>query len=284
MDELTLVGEFGTQQGKVTVGGTELAVKSWSASTIVATLPRSGAGSVGDVIVEVRGAKSNARQLTAWSLPLRYTWFSAYDGPGLQFDGSGTVRFRADVGGYRTTPGEAPKYRLRGGAPTKDSSLTVTASGSHTDGDCTQTLSGTGTFVSPAALGGVPGTVLASAFSLAGETKLGALGLGFGAIAIPFQMTFTGKGCSGSYPAAPTMGLLDGPTDFPAEQTDNPQTFPLPGIHFVLNRGSAFRRRRGWNRCGRDDHGVVDGRTGAVHRRAMPPTPASNARSCRSGA
>ena len=129
-EKLTLIGEFGAEQPKVTVGGTALAPKTWSAEKIVAPLPQKGPGSSGDVVVEVRGVKSNARQLTEWSMPLKYVWINAGGKTGWKVEGSGTIRLRADVGGYRVVPGEAPKYILRGGAPTKDSALPVTASGS----------------------------------------------------------------------------------------------------------------------------------------------------------
>jgi hypothetical protein len=248
MDEyeelLTLVGEFGADQPKVTVGGSERAPKTWSATEIVVPLPQTGAGASGDVIVEVRGVKSNARQLTEWAIPLKYSWNNWGDLSGLKFDGNGTIRFRADVGGYRLVPGEAPKYITRGGAPTKDSVLVTTASGSHTEFDsrgrpiCTTTLSGTGNYVSPAALNHVPGTVLASAFSIDGKTKQAALGLAFGFLASPHTATSSGTDCSGSNPIAPTMGFLDGVANLPSDQTDNPGMIPLLALQFTL--GSTF--------------------------------------------
>ncbi len=232
---LRLIGEFGTGTPKVTVGGTELALKPSAPDEIVATLPLTGAGSSGDVVVELRGVKSNARQLSEWTIPLKYSWVDAYDIPGHKFQGNGSLRLRADIGGYRLLPGEAPKYLERGGAPTRDSALPLTASGSYTDGDCTMTLSGTGNYVSPAALGGVPGVVLASAFGFDGDTRKGSLGLAFGFLESPHTMTFSGPGCpGGSYPIAPTFGLLDGATDLPADQTDNPPTLQLPAIWFTL--------------------------------------------------
>ena len=239
MDEfeelLTLVGEFGADQPKVTVGGTEIAPKSWSPADIVIPLPRTGAGANGDVIVEVRGVKSNARQLTEWSIPLKYSWINAYDTLGHKFEGTGKIRYRADVGGYRLLPAETPKYIARGGAPTKDSALPVTASGAHTDNGCTSTLSGTGNYVSPAALNGVPGTVLAGGFRIAGDTKQAALGMAFGALTSPHTMTLAGRDCSGAFPIAATMGLLDGITNLPVDQSDTPVQFQLWALQFTLD-------------------------------------------------
>jgi hypothetical protein len=235
-EELTLVGEFGADQPKVTVGGTELTPKTWSTSEIVVPLPQTGAGARGDVIVEVRGVKSNARQLTEWSIPLKYSWINAYGVPGWKFEGTGKIRYRADVGSYRLLPGEAPKYITRGGYPTKDSVLPVTASGSHTEGDCTSTLSGTGNYVSPVARIDA-GPVLGSAFRIAGDTKQAALGLAFGFSVSPHTDTISGpKNCvPGSYQIAATMWLLDGPANLPIDQTDTPGLIPLPALQFTLD-------------------------------------------------
>ncbi len=238
LDTLTLVGEFGPQQGKVTVGGTEIAVKSWSAATIVATLPRNGAGSSGDVVAEVRGAKSNARQLSEWSLALTYLWDRPYFGyPTLKMEGSGHVRIRADLGGYRMAPAEALQYKPRGGATARDSHLDVTASGSYSDGECTFRLSGSANYVSPILAGGAAVPILGNGFRLAGDSKRAALGLAFGFSQSPHVLTISGgSGCvAGSYPIAPTFGLLDGAIDLPQDQSDTPATFSMPGIVFALS-------------------------------------------------
>jgi hypothetical protein len=235
---LTLVGEFGTDRPKVTVGGAEIAVQSWSATEIVATLPVSGAGSSGDVIVEVRSVKSNARQLTEWTLLAQYNWDNVFDTAGHRFDGSGTLRFRADIGGYRLAPGEAPKYKLRGGVATRDSSMTVTASGTNVDSSgCVTTLVGTGTYVSPALLGGTPGTIILAAFKAIGDTRSSGLGLAFGSLTPPHQIVLSGpKGClQGAFPYAAAFGLLDVEADFPTDQSDNAQQMTLPAMLFPLD-------------------------------------------------
>lgn len=186
--------------------------------------------------MEVKSVKSNARQLTEWAVPVTYSWISPGDMTGHRWDGTGTLRLRADIAGYRLKPGEAPEYKLRGGVPTKDSKLTVTASGSHTEGSCTETLSGTGVYVSPAQLGGEPGTMIASAFRIDGKTRQGFLGMGFGFVDSPHKITLSGKDCSGSVPAAPTLGFMDGIAEFPWDQSDDPPVGLILGaMSFTLD-------------------------------------------------
>lgn len=236
-ETLTLKGWFGSRKGKVTAGSGELVVKSWAFDTIVCALPATGPGSNGDVVVEVPGElgrtrKSNVHQLTEWDVPLHYLWTDAYGTTGLKFEGNGKLRIRADVGSYREKPGAAPVFPVRGMVPTKDSSLPLTGSGSHTDGSCTTTLSGSGVF--PSSTNGlVLGLVLAAQAKVDANTPhTGGLGLGFGAAAgaLPFRLTFSGgTGCSGSNPVAPTFGLLEGQMDFPAPDPAFPNV-PLPGL------------------------------------------------------
>ncbi len=234
-DTLTLTGEFGSRAGKVTVGGTELGIRSWAPTRIDAALPLTGPGASGDVVVEVDHVRSNARQLTEWVIPLQYRWLDAFDVPGLRFEGSGNVRLRADIAEYRLLPAETPKYKARGGPPTRDSAVRITGSGSHTEQNCTQTLSGTANYVSP--IGGAS-TVLASAFRVTADTREGALGLALGAMTPPHTLTISGDCGSLSSPIATTFGLLDGPTSVLNDQTENPQTFEMPGLVFRLD--SAF--------------------------------------------
>ena len=235
-ETLTLKGYFGSRQGKVTAGAGELVVKSWAWDTIVCALPATGPGSNGDVVVEVPGElgrtrKSNVHQLTEWSIPLHYLWSGAYGLPGVKFEGNGKLRFRADVGSYREKPGAPPVFPLRGMVPTKDSSLPLTGSGSHSDGSCTTTLSGSGVF--PSATNGAPlALVLAApAYVDANTPHIGGLGLAFGAAqgALPYRLTVTGQGCSGNNPVAPTFGLLDGPDSFPSPVPGGTAT-PVPGL------------------------------------------------------
>jgi len=71
--ELGVFGEFGWEQGKVFVGGQEVAVKQWGYWGITCDLPPDVAG---DVYVEVNGRKSNVVPLTEWKGQFRYTYKS----------------------------------------------------------------------------------------------------------------------------------------------------------------------------------------------------------------
>ena len=272
-ETLTLTGAFGSKKGKVTAGNGELVVRSWAWDKIVCALPATGPGSNGDVTVEVPGElgrtrKSNVHQLTEWDVPLHYLWSDAYGVPGLKFEGNGKLRFRADVGSYREKPGAPPVFPLRGMVPTKDSSLPLTGSGSHSDGSCTTTLSGSGVF--PSSTGGlVQGVVLAAQAKVDANTPhLGALGLAFGASVLPFKFTFTGPGCSGSNPVAPTFGLLDGAIDFPSPEAGRPD-LPLPGISLTWDGQFRIPAKR-----------FTDGSAGGTITvewpQAVAPTPAPN--------
>lgn len=239
-EKLTLVGEFGADPGKVTVGGTALAHETWSAEKIVAPLPQNGPGSSGDVVVEVRGVKSNARQLTEWSIPLKYEWINAGGKTGWKIEGSGTVRLRADVGGHRVVPGEVPKYIPRGGPLTKDSSVKLTGSGAATSGGCTEKLEGTSTHDRQGGEG--TGVGLVSRFVIAGDTKKGGLGLLMSVPAARIMVTRTGSStsCSGSYAFPSTFGKLDGVLSLPGDQSDNPEPMMFFGLEFTLDANYAI--------------------------------------------
>jgi hypothetical protein len=251
--KVKLEGYFGSQAGKVTIGAKELSGCTWGNDEIVCTLPLTGAGSSGDVYAIVPGEmgaerKSNARQLTEWKIPLHYLWTNAYDYPGLKFEGNGNLRLRADVGSYREKPGASPYFPVRGMIPTKDSSLPLTGSGSSTSGSCTTTLSGSGTFPAEAYGGGAPlALVLASAAKVDTNSRQGAIGLGFGAAAgaIPFRITFSGPNCSGSNPAAPAFGLMEGPEMFPSPLDDTSLFFgPLPAVLVSFDSGFNLLQRK----------------------------------------
>lgn len=237
--QLKLIGAFGSSPGKVTVGNHELSGCSFSPDTVTCTLPQSGAGSSGDVQVVTRGVKSNLRQLSEWTLSVHYGWTTPlFPTTGPTIDGSGTVRYRGDVSGYRDKPAEALKYLLRGMIATKDSALTVTASGSGNAGGCTSTLSGTGVFKSPSAQ---MEPYFVSPLKIDPQSRTGAIGLGFGASASPFTLTISGgRDCNISTPFPPVIGLLDGPDDFPQSQEENAMVFPLPALRLTFTPGFTF--------------------------------------------
>lgn len=234
---LILHGEFGTVPGKVTVDGTELALAGyWGADRLACTLRPSGGGSSGDVVVEVNGVKSNARQLTEWSLPLTYQWVNVSNYLGWKVEGSGRLRFRADIGEYREKPGAAPVAKPRGGLATQDSRLELTASGTRTQGTCTYKLQGADTYTSTSAAAG--GTTVVAAFKVDGRSRILDVGLMLG-VTSGFNATVTcpGQGTVTS-PLNPTLGLMDGIYEFPWDQSDDPRIgLILPKLDSVLDAG-----------------------------------------------
>lgn len=112
-NSLEILGSFGSDpgaDGRVSIdagsGPQQLTINAWAPNHIRADLPATGEGSYGNVVVEVRGHLSNARQLLAWEGTLAYTLAEA---------GTLTQRFeldirvRVDPQDVRDKPGEAPK-------------------------------------------------------------------------------------------------------------------------------------------------------------------------------
>jgi hypothetical protein len=118
---MKLEGAFGADQDTVTVGGTKVQIQSWSPTEIVCNLPQDA---VGDVLVTVRGLKSNPRPLTEWDAPLQYKW--VVKGGVFTWQGSGTLKYRLDVSGFRNKPGEGPTYLRRGTWPMQSSTFSIT--------------------------------------------------------------------------------------------------------------------------------------------------------------
>jgi hypothetical protein len=189
------------------------------------------------VVVQVRGVKSNARQLTEWPIVLTYGWAEVATIQEWKMLGQGLIRFRADVADYRLLPGETPNPNIVGGVPTKDSFLTVTASGVHSDGDCLVTLGGIGRYGSPADPSASNGILLSGGFNIDSGSRTGVWGFGFGnAPGSPHQVTISGgPRCTGQFPFAAFMGRLDGNRTVPVTQEDNPPTITISGADLGLD-------------------------------------------------
>jgi len=149
--KLLLVGRFGDDPGadkrSVTVNATEVAVQEWSHGLIICKIPVSGAGSAGDVVVNVGEHASNMRRLTSWEGQIKFTYPSEGS---LMRTALLHIHLRADVGVFRTQPGETPKpftekpYRLVSTESfAKDSDVFYTVGGtgtSHFDDGCPSTM------------------------------------------------------------------------------------------------------------------------------------------------
>ena len=100
-----LFGDDNSNNGIVTVGNIAVPVTLWSKNLIICELPTVGPGSVGNVVVSMRGARSNVVPLTEWIIPLDLE----KEELGIKLDVHLKLRIRADVHPYRSKPGEGPK-------------------------------------------------------------------------------------------------------------------------------------------------------------------------------
>ncbi|MFI5264070.1 MAG: hypothetical protein ACHQM6_06110, partial [Candidatus Kapaibacterium sp.] len=66
--ELQICGDFGSPKGAIWVDSVLLQLQSWTDSFIVATIPTSGRGSAGPVVVAGRSYRSEERMLTMWGI------------------------------------------------------------------------------------------------------------------------------------------------------------------------------------------------------------------------
>lgn len=76
---LSVYGDFGAAQGKVSCDSVELPILTWSASLITATIPDTGKGSAGGVVVEASSYISKERKISKW---VYYTLSEVHSGSG----------------------------------------------------------------------------------------------------------------------------------------------------------------------------------------------------------
>ncbi|CAG1019287.1 hypothetical protein BURC_04160 [Burkholderiaceae bacterium] len=223
MDELRLIGRFGSKEGEVTVDGQKRTIKTWESERIVVDLPRTGSGSRGAAQVTVHGVKSNLRQLTEWTIPLDYTYV-VLEQQGLKIDGLGTIRLRADVGGSRDVPGEPPVQSVRYAYDTRDSQLPLTASGSFPTPKCTLIWTGQATYKAIPDAGHRQS--LMAYLKVDTTAKLGWLGLALGTPLPDFVQT----GCGSSDGIQPGFGPMDAQVWYPSPLEGSTDQIPLHAL------------------------------------------------------
>jgi hypothetical protein len=216
--ELTVNGIFGTDQGKVTVGGTEVAIKGWGFNAITCDLPPDLSG---DVIVEVRSHKSNVVQLTEWRAHFR-TFFDIGKGT-LKQEGFLDVNFRADIHSHRDQPHDTPIEPIVPFYGEKSSKGKFTASGIYVEGEATTTWTGSADLLplqTPS-----PFNKLVSIGNI--DVKQKKIDIGLQGLSAQ-GMTVTVVSRSGTFTSAlpGTTGFLDG--EFSPAQ-------PVPALHLTLN-------------------------------------------------
>jgi hypothetical protein len=155
---LEIFGTFGEDQGQdnrsVSVGGKPCAVLEWSSVFIACSLPVSGEGSAGSVVVTVRGHRSNVATLSLWKGDFVHT----VDGAGSQKQTvTYHLHFRADIRAFRSSIHKPPTFLPLSEVPdfvaTEDSSVSYSCGGSQTftfpgppPGSCTESWSGSDSF------------------------------------------------------------------------------------------------------------------------------------------
>jgi hypothetical protein len=230
-DELRLYGRFGSTRGEVFVAGAARTIIDWTPERIVVDLPQAGDGSKGAVQVQVRGLKSNLRQLTEWTMALDYTWVQM-EAQGLKVAGVGKIRLRADLGKTREAPGEEPAQPVRNTIATRDSNLPLVASGSFPVGPCAIHWSGSAVYpaIRPA---GTPRLLTAYLQADTAKRKA-ALGLAIGAD----NPDFLQSGCTTSNFQA-IFGPLVEQANFPSP-VDSTVTIPLHALSLAFDDGWAI--------------------------------------------
>ncbi|MEM8858136.1 MAG: hypothetical protein AAGD96_07440 [Chloroflexota bacterium] len=140
--KLELTGDFGIEQGKVTIDDEEVEIKSWSQTKIEVETPTSGKGWIGEVVVlSSENIRSNPVQLREWSGTIDVT-FDPKRGS-LFAESKLDVVFRGIVHSYRP---EIAEDELKTVAPatyfSTESEGTVSATGEATDSGITERWSG----------------------------------------------------------------------------------------------------------------------------------------------
>jgi hypothetical protein len=113
--------------GRVTVSGQDCPIQGWSADHVSCSLPASGSGSEGQVIVGTGGIDSNAVMLTSWRGAFTY---DITGGGSLQATATFDTHWRSDIHTWRIAPHTTPQHYPFVTYFASDSTATWNASGS----------------------------------------------------------------------------------------------------------------------------------------------------------
>ncbi len=97
--QLQIHGSFGNTPGTVTIEDTTLGIASWSDSLIICSLPDSGQGAGGGVVVQTAMGKSNKRMLSIFSMVIDRTEsdYEGVNGYVHSLDVRWKINWRADI-------------------------------------------------------------------------------------------------------------------------------------------------------------------------------------------
>jgi hypothetical protein len=94
---LSVYGKFGVLQGITTCDGVQLPIISWSDSLISATIPDTGIGSHGPVVVDVNGQESDEQMISFWEGRVYNDYYSSVGTSSLSFGGELLFTLRMDL-------------------------------------------------------------------------------------------------------------------------------------------------------------------------------------------
>lgn len=95
---LSVYGSFGPVQGKVWCDSVELPVLTWSDTLVTATIPDTGRGSAGGVVVEVIGGNTDMKILTCWKFTFRESTVVHHPSGGeTTYRSSSSFSFRSSI-------------------------------------------------------------------------------------------------------------------------------------------------------------------------------------------
>lgn len=137
-DRLVIHGDFGSERGTVSIGGTPVAVDSWQSGAIELVLPTGSndpPGSLGDVVVKARARTSNPRTLTSWRGLVSYTLDDLDEGGTLSHTIKVRLHLRGDAFARRTEVDGTLLPNTWNVMPASDTVITYEAGGTRDHGD-----------------------------------------------------------------------------------------------------------------------------------------------------
>ncbi|MBX3608929.1 MAG: hypothetical protein KF871_03460 [Hydrogenophaga sp.] len=137
-DRLVIHGSFGSEPGTVTIGGTAVAVSQWRSDAVelvLPTAPNDPPGSLGDVVVKVRGRTSNPRTLASWRGLVSYRLDFVDDDGVLSQEIKIRLHLRADAYARRTAVDGGLLANTWNVLPASDTTITYEGSGTRDRGD-----------------------------------------------------------------------------------------------------------------------------------------------------
>jgi hypothetical protein len=232
--QLVLVGDFGSQQGTVTVNGQTVGT-TWTTGKItcdgISTDPN-GPTFSGPVIVTYNGHKSNQVDLTQYVGDVHY---EEDDQGSLIHTADAHLAMHADVHLYRTNPFQDPSRPSTSMGAVDSSTFKYNNTGSWTVDSATETISGSGTLPNGAYTGGL--NQYAASFKLIYTSKLAEFIFDFESLN-SYSLYENGK-YAGMAEFTPLVGIYThtSPNYVGMDMDSNLNILPYNGPHSTISAG-----------------------------------------------